>query len=320
MKEQLKEIRIIYMVSSAVFSAASVALEWMAPIGAALGLAVNLTEDKKGTCKEELKEAVEEALLRTKEAFKCSDSKIEIINELMQREIDINNLGELIKKTETYQVKYCSDKDAKEIISRFEFFFTEEVAKRPVISNIYILTNGRITLEKLKQIYDIIVKDSKKLDEIKEDVSGISKMIVDAKELFIDLINSVTFIMIAMAVFLAMSILTKASYETGVILIVAICYGVSDFLVFSLKKRQDTFIPLIKKFEKFDKVVYISLIKCLLPIIITVSCFLIVYFATDLKNINLPCTLFGLAMGNVISIVLQIMIYRNKSKNDIFEQ
>ncbi|MEH2943452.1 hypothetical protein VSQ32_11405 [Lachnospiraceae bacterium KK002] len=47
MIEHPKQLRKIYMVSSAVFSAASGAYGWLAPFGAALGLAVNLTEDSK---------------------------------------------------------------------------------------------------------------------------------------------------------------------------------------------------------------------------------------------------------------------------------
>lgn len=45
MVEHPKVFRRIYMVSSAVFSAASGVYGWAAPLGAALGLAANLTED-----------------------------------------------------------------------------------------------------------------------------------------------------------------------------------------------------------------------------------------------------------------------------------
>ena len=47
MKKQPKNIRRICMVSSAAFSAASGIYGWAAPIGAALGLAVNMTESEK---------------------------------------------------------------------------------------------------------------------------------------------------------------------------------------------------------------------------------------------------------------------------------
>ena len=83
MIEHPKKLRKIYMVSSAVFSAASGAYGWLAPFGAALGLAVNITEDSKESNIEEFDDAVETALERTRESI-SSSAKHKILEELCE--------------------------------------------------------------------------------------------------------------------------------------------------------------------------------------------------------------------------------------------
>ena len=92
MFEHPKQLRKIYMVSSAVFSAASGAYGWLAPFGAALGLAVNLTEDSKESNIEEFEKAVETTLERTKERM-SSDAKQKILDELCEMEVDPDSLS-----------------------------------------------------------------------------------------------------------------------------------------------------------------------------------------------------------------------------------
>jgi len=139
MIEQPEHIRIICMVSSAVFSAASCVYGWAAPLGAMLGLAVNLTEGDRSDNIKDFSHAVEAAIKRTKQSI-TSDSKQSIFEELCQFEIKPDTLKELIEKTEAYQRHYCTELDIKEIINVFEMYFRDEIAKSPHLSNLYILS------------------------------------------------------------------------------------------------------------------------------------------------------------------------------------
>lgn len=311
MIEHPKEIRRIYMASSAVFSAASCVYGWAAPLGAALGLAVNLTEDDKESNKEEFEKAVDCALNRTYNSI-ASDTKRKILEELRQIEVEPDNLKELIQKTETYQVKYCTEADTKEILDIFEMFFRDEISKRPYLSNLYVLSTGFVTIEKLKQINNIIVDDEKTLDKIENEVSGIIKMIKDAEKICVSCINSIAFIMISMAVFLGINIFSKYSYDRIVVLIVPICYATSDFLMFFLGKRQDIRIPILEKFNFIDVVYYRIIVKFIMPIILTTSCFWIIIFAIDMIDNNFLFSTVALILGKTVCLMLKNFMFRDK--------
>lgn len=181
MIENSKRLRRIYMVSSAVFSAASGVYGWLAPFGAALGLAVNITEDSKASNIEKFEDTVDVALERTRKNI-LSDAKRKILEELCKMEVEPDSLSELIKKTETYQSHYCTESDVKDILNIFEMFFRDEIAKNSHLSNLYILSTGAVTLEKLKLMNDILIQDDRKLDEIHHEVLGINKKIIEVKK------------------------------------------------------------------------------------------------------------------------------------------
>lgn len=305
-----KNFRRIYMVSSAVFSATSCVFGWATPLGAALGLAVNLTEDYE-EIGEQLEEAVNCALQRTYESV-TSDTKKKILDDLFEMEVMPDNLSELIKKTETYQTRYCTETDVKEILNIFELFFRDEIAKRHHLSNLYVLSTGSVTIEKLKQINDIIVNDEKKLDDIVKEVSGFSKVIKNAEKICINCLNSIAFIMISMAIFLGIAIFSKHHYDRMVVLIAFICYTISDFLIFFLRKRQDILIPIYEKLKKIDKVCYKITGEVIIPAILTVSCFWIIIFATDIIDNNFGLTTCALIIGKIISLLLENIMFRNQ--------
>ena len=309
MIEHPKEFRRIYMVSSAVFSAASCIYGWAAPLGAALGLAVNLTEDNRKSNQNEFYHVVENALDRTRQSITTS-ARQEILEQLCQMEVEPDSLSELIKKTEAYQTHYCTEMDVKEILNLFEIFFREEIAKVPHLSNLYILSTGFVTLEKLKLMNEILIKDDNKLDEIQNEVSGINKKLTEARKICVRCLNSFAFILVAMAVFLGLGIFLFHSYNETIVWIAPICYGISDFLIFFLSKEGYVFISMregiSKKYnlnisERRWKVVATFII----PIIITVSCFWIIFYATSMRNDNLIYPTIGLILGNIVSILLK---------------
>lgn len=309
MIEHPKQLRKIYMVSSAVFSAASGVYGWLAPFSAALGLAVNLTEDKKQFYIEEFEDTVEIALKRTRESI-TSDVKHKILDELSIMEVEPDSLSELLKKTETYQTHYCTESDIKEIVNVFEMFFRDEISRNSHLSYLYILSTGSVTLEKLKLLNDILIQDDKKLDEIHSEVFGINKKITEVQNFCVRLLNSVAFILIAMAVFLGIDIFSWYEYDRTMIIIAPICYAVSEFLVFFLSREGYVFKSMregvieknnFKISEKMWKIVATFLI----PIILTISCFWLIYCAININQNNLLGSTIGLIGGNIVSILFK---------------
>lgn len=304
---QPKMIRRIYMISSAVFSAASCVYGWAAPLGAALGLAVNLTEDNKESNINEFAMAIDCALDRTYNSI-TSDTKRKIIEELRQIEVEPDSLNELIKKTEAYQYKYCTEADVKEILSIFDVFFRDEISKRPYLSNLYILSTGFVTIEKLKQINDIIVSDEKKLGNIEEKVSGINKMLIEAKKIYADCMNGIVYILVSLAIFLGLNIFLFPSYHRVEVLVAPICYSISAFLVYYVKNERSVFLSmnLLNRFElEIGEVIYKLIGNFFIPIILTVSCFWMILWVLNIKDNNLFYSTTGLVIGNIISILIK---------------
>ncbi|MDE5802329.1 MAG: hypothetical protein K2I22_05355 [Lachnospiraceae bacterium] len=330
-KEQPKEIRRICMVSSAVFSAASCIYGWTAPIGAALGLAASLTEDIKIENKEEFSKVVERALQRTKTSLHF-DYKKAILDELCTMEIEPDTLSELIKRTETYQKTYCTQKDIKEIISVFEMNFRDEIANNSHLSNLYILSSGFMTLEKLELINSILIKDEEKIDKIHVEVSGINKMLIDIENGFNEFINGLSFVLIAMAVFLGINIFTEYTYDQMMIGTALACYGISEFLVYFLNKsgyvmslhcmvdrihitHRKQGMHVINRIHKVYNVCCNIITIFIIPILITVACFLIIFLNMGIdKGILLSASL-NLICGNSVSILIKNLL-SNKNTDD----
>lgn len=316
MIEHPKKLRKIYMVSSAVFSAATCAYGWMAPFGAVLGLAVNLTEDSKKSNIEEFDNAVESALARTRESM-TSDAKCKILDELSKMVVEPDSLSELIEKTEAYQINYCTELDVKEIINVFDMFFRDEISKRPHLSNLYVLSTGFVTLEKLKLMNDILIKDDKKLDNIQNEVSSINKIFIEARKICVRCLNSIAFILIAMAVFLGTGIFLFHTYDRMMMTVAPICYGVSEFLVFFLSREGYVFMSMRegiakKYYMKIGERAWKIVITFIIPIILTVSCFWIIYCAIDIREENVLISTIGLVGGNIVSTLLKETKFEQK--------
>lgn len=318
MKEQPKSIRRIYMVSSAAFSAASCVYGWTAPLGAALGLAASLTEDSKVSNVEEFNMVVERALERTKDSI-TSDTKKKILEELCKMEVEPDSLSEIIKTTEIYQAKYCTEKDAKEILNIFEIYFRDEIAYNSHLSNLYILSTGFITLEKLELVNEIFVKDEEKLDNIQTELSGINKILIEIKKGFSNFINGISFVLIAMAVFLGLNLFSNHTYDRMMIEVAPVCYGISEFLIFFLNKNGYimSLHGLMKEVHKkhIYKVYFKIIVVFFIPIFIACSCFLLIFSTIGIdKNLLLTSTV-NLIYGSIVSIGIKNM-KSNKTDNN----
>lgn len=310
--KKTKTIRKIALVSSAAFSAASCVYGWAAPLGAMLGLAVNLTEDRKNDNIKDFSNAVESALERTKTSI-YSEAKQRILEELSEIKVTPSILKELIEETESYRKYYCTKKDAQEIINVFEMYLREEIAKSPNLSNLYILSTGVVTLEKLKTIVDCFDENNKKLEDIKSEVSSIRKMLENAKIICFKCIISITFVLVSTAFFLSYSFLSDYHYDKTIFLIAPICYGISDFLMFFLRKEMH-----IKVLNRTIKISYFvnkhgrvwnAIVSPFFSIILTISCFYVMIFLLDINIGNSFFLTSGLIFGKLISIFLKMILY-----------
>ncbi len=318
------------MVSSAVFSAASCVRGWTAPLGAILGLAASLTEDAKVSNVEEFNKVVEKALERTKYDM-TSDTKKKILEELCRMEVEPDSLSDIIKTTETYRAKYCTKKDAKEILNIFEMYFRDEISQNSHLSNLYILSSGIMSLEKLESINEILIKDEGKMDKIHAEVSVINKILMEAKKVFTDFINGISFVLIAMAVFLGVNILTEYTYDSMMIGIAPICYGVSEFLAYFLNKSGYMANKLHKKqkwhawyvtdrMRKIHNLFYNFITIFVIPILITTACFLIVFLNMRIDKEILLFASLNLIFGNIVSVLIKNISINKNTDNKIKSQ
>lgn len=314
--EQPKELRRIYMVSAALFGVASGVYSWMAPIGVALGLAVDLTEDKSKGNVYLLESAVERALDRTRESI-SSKSIQKIVDELGRFEIVPDNLGDLLEKTDTYQTQYCTEADKRDIINKFDAFFRDEVSKCESLSHLYILSNGLTTIEKLKAINDTLVLDDKKLAHIQSDVSEIKGKMSRLEHILMDVLSEITFVLISTALFLATGIVLQHDYDKIMIIVAPVCYGISSIMSYSLQRAG--YVSCITKYiYKKSNVLRTRLIMAFEFVknvygsgLLTGCCFLIVYYAIGINRADMQTTIISIFVSSIVTSGLRLTKVKN---------
>lgn len=281
MFKKYENIKKIYMVSSVIFSMVPSLFELETPLKLALGLAVDSLENKKET-KDELEEAVESAFKKTYNKVE-TDTERRILEELNVEEIVPDNLNELIKRTEIYRNKYCTGADIKEILSIFEKFFLEEVIRRQHLNRLYIMNAQRVTLEKLEQINDIMVRYGDNLNQVKNDISKLTRRAMDENRIYLNCFNSIVYTMVAMLIFLILGIITSNRYSGLIVLSAIISCVVSDFLMVFVRINE----------------------SILIAIVLTISCFWILIWSIDMGNTYFILTTIFLIIGKFVSLLLK---------------
>lgn len=315
-----KNVRKICMVSSAVFGMSSIIYGWTGILGAGLGLVADLTDDAKMSQTEQFDIAVERAMKRTRESL-TSDSNIKIIDELFSDVIVPDNLQTLIEQTETYRTRFCTKANTREIINNFELHFREEISKSDTLSNLYILSTGLVSLEKLKQISEVLQTDGKKLENIDNKITDVNNNITWLTSFVRQLTNlgkqfmyEIAYILVAMAVFLIFGALGFFAYDRSSLYIVPICYGISCFLSYFVKEKWSHSFYLSKSYSDSDEyinkkvhtIINYILSSFFIPLLITLACFGIIYLAIDTTAEDLYTgSVVGLLLGNLFSICLK---------------
>lgn len=303
-----KRIRKICMVSSAAFSAASGCYGWLAPVGAALGFAVDISKEKVST-HEEFDEAVMAALNRTEEKL---GSKGRIIEELGEWEWVSEPLDKLIEKTDYFQSQYCTNADTREIVEIFEKYFKEEIINRPSLSNLYMLSMESAALEKLekiKLIVNILGENRIKLEDIQKELRNTDKKITLMHQIYMKYIRSIVFIIVAMVIFWGRGLLLNHTYDRMMIVIVPFCYIIAESIIFILSIDGNVIISgykYIKNRDKYhnSKILMNGFVTYVIHMISSMFFFSLFYFTLNIDD-NFMFSALSLALGSFASVFLR---------------
>ena len=349
MFEHPKQLRRIYMVSSTTFGIASLVYGWMAPLGAVIGLAVKLTVDRRTENEEAFTKAVEATISKMKKTIN-SDSNKAILEELLAFEIEPDNLSDLIKKTEAYRTKYCTNANVTELVNIFDSFLRDEVSQSESLSHLFLLSQGLLTLDKLQMINDIICISDTKLNKIKDDIAEMRDGVSDVRSDVSDIKSSmegfstwagnalrfiadgIVFVLLSMAVFLVLGIFLFSAYDRIHLIVVPICYGISYCLSHAIVAKDSKITGWILNRRKHAeylrgkrKWLYCVYRKLVNPyhtfsILLSVSCFLIINLAIyQGDDYSLVTPIIGIILGNVFGMLLRNAPVFNPSTSESSE-
>lgn len=308
MREIPKELRTICMVSSAAFSAASGFFGWLAPVGAALGFAVDISEDAVDIS-EEFDKAVLKSLEKTKKEL---PSKRGLIEELAELHPVPKQINDLIAETEYYKSHYCTNLDRIEIISRFEKNFRKEIVKKPSLSHLYILSMEYAALDKLEELQQLgktLNKNGEKLDILQRDLNSTYKKVTMVHQICMQYISSIVFIIIAMTIFWGSGILLNHTHDKIMIVVVPFCYTMAESLLFILSLDGTIIFSKYKRIKDiykhyFGKLVWNGTLTLLVHMIVSMFFFYIIYLAIDIDD-SLLFSFVSLALGSFVSVLLR---------------
>lgn len=278
-------IKIICITSSVAFSVLSCLCEWIKPIEKFLDFAMDISEyeHKKKSLLDEFNSAVNKALKKTKRCESISYSQKMILDELEITETEFYSLNDAIKKTETYRIRYCTNADAREIISIFDKFFLEEVINSSALNKLYVMNAQFVTLKKLEQISDIISGYSEDLNQVKYNVLKLIDLNMKKERTYSNCFNSIVYNMIAMLIFLILGIITSNHYDWMIVLSAIISCIVSDFLMVFVRLNENI----------------------VTSIILTISCFWLLIWSINMDiNCFLIITIY-LVVGKLVSLLLK---------------
>ena len=306
-----KKIRKVFMASESVFSLAAITYGWMAPLGTLFGVINDLTIDKPDSLRQEMDEAALEALEMICKTT-SSDSYKRIAEELKVVVPNPDSIEEFIEQTQTFQTEYNTNNDKLAIIKMFDANFAVTASKKEHLSHFYLLTTGVITGNQVYKIYSLLQDDDKKLDHIQADVSEIKGVGHRIKEFITISMNGLINVLVSMAVFLLVSFAIFPYRSKDMVSVAFWSYAISETLMFFW--REERYMQMMKRgkmvgllestnmyFRKWDKVLHY-----ILPVILTISSFWLIYGTGDRMDIETTVALSGvLALGAIISILLK---------------
>lgn len=322
-----RNIRKICLVSSAAFSMLSYTYGWTAPIAAVLGCAADYADTSNVfSHKEQLEEAITKALDRAAQSCQ-SESQRRIISELIEQNIEVDDLQDLIRQTETYRAQYCTQADTKEIVSRFEMHFRECVAESPELSRLYILSTGMTTLDELKKIYEIVYEGKSKVDAIHSEALKTNKFLDGIKQKICTISHEAAYVLISMAVFLLVGIISQNGYPHHWVYAGLVSYSVSSFLTYNGRIEEYIYLNALESKKDYlgksgSRVRISPMMSILIHPLISLAIFLIFVWSTSARGDSvIYYALAGIAAGGAIAqwirYLHKVTLASDKIKNDM---
>lgn len=222
-KRRLKKI---CYVSSVAFDIVSAISPWAKVFGIMFSTSEKLIDDR-GEYFELLNDAINNTIKKLLKDSKDSLEK-DILKDLSEcEEFEIDDLNELIKKTNSYNEKYGTNKDIRKIIKKFDAYFTVEISKDNILSNFYMLSAGNNIIDKLNDFSVRLEREKILLDRMTDDIYYIKATTTKSKRIVIDIFKDISFILVAMSIFLVTSVFILHYTDRSLPIVALISYGIS---------------------------------------------------------------------------------------------
>lgn len=309
-----KPIKKICLASASLFALSAYTEGWFVALGAALGYAADLI-DENGyhmSCAEELHNAIFKAVELAK-SRSLSQSQIRVLDELVTEQVQPENIGQLIEKSEAFQTQYCTIQDKKEIIDLFEACFREIVPEYPKLCRLYIQSTGIASLEQLKEISKIMFENTESIASIRHETNKISahtsviaKSVKEIEQFIALCTREIAFSFVSMAIFLLLGIFAINKYNEIWTPYAVASYIISSFVMCYLEKSIHllSFNKELKdvKMLDFSRTVFIEPVTYSL---ISIALFLMLVMQATNNQVNLDVAVFCFLGGGYVGQIMK---------------
>ena len=312
-------IRKILLMSDTAFSILALFIPDMAVVSKAIGIAAKLTREEKVSIMAQLENATRIAVGTAMDNLPIG--KRAILEQIYDEIVYSEDLGELICKTEAFRVSYYTEKDVKEIIDMFDKCLREAIAYFDVLSRWYTLNCHDVTLERVKDIYNLLQSISVIEGDTNQKVNSVVDFMGYIRSLGKTISSSVVFIAIPIFIFM-MGAIIFGGYPVYITPIAGLSLVVSELVVNSVYDKHSIFKPkvgltrdMIMSKITIENIVITIMAYGIVPIGITVASFLFMVLSIDNRDFRLLFALAGLVGGNIVGVFIKEMFFERVSND-----
>lgn len=329
--KEIKKVRKICMVASGTFGIFSCMHASFSPISAALGLTYNEICElgfNFTNLEKEFQQNVEETLENLKQSLTHTNVEIVheisevsssnyslIVNELSEYIYAPSELKDYIEKSEEYQKKYCTQKDANEILEKFNRYFKINMVNKDELCRFYSLCNQEITINDLKLINKILQSADKNLKSINETLQSADKKITTIQDGIIVVENSVNTANKKINILLSKikSFFNNLSYvliQTGIFLIWSLLFfretSVNTLIIVLISFTTTLFFSCFFSFNRFHSIIICLLVTWISKSLISIAIFLIIsYITSNIDSTQCYLQLIGILFGELYMVLIR---------------
>lgn len=226
-----------------------------------------------------------------------------------------SRMAELIMNTEAYANSYLTPKTIKDIVSKFDTNFNLCVSQNSLLAPIYAKIDIDRISDMLKSMSVVIKEEGYKIDNMLDILSNVNLNVNKIKNVINYCLLSLITIIIATGIQAIFYYIFKKHYDSTFILLSAISFAVSELLTYFLAEQLDIYVRLSRlSIKSIPNPIYIQYI---LPIVISLFSFWIIYNVTDIYNLRfwqLLGYIFGMVIGYTISITLKLYLIKQEKE------